>query len=108
MKFKRIIALILAVWLPLFSGNALAVALSMETTCQMHAMHGQGTSAVNQEAGMSCHACGFCHLAATGYLAVSHAMPASPDLLSMADSPNPSAFSSISSPPLVPPPLASL
>ena len=108
MKFKSVIALILAIWLPLLSGNEIAVALSMESCCQMHTVHKQSMATEQHAGNMLCHACGFCHLAGTGYIAMSHTIPDISDAISLAPSFNSTEFSSITSPPLVPPPLASL
>lgn len=109
MKLKKFIAIMLVIWLPLFSGDALAVAVSMEPGCQMHAMQKQSATARHiHDGGMSCHACGFCHLAGTGYLAVSQTMLIFPDRTGKLDSFYPSAYRSAALPRLDPPPLAVL
>ncbi len=110
MRFKKFIAVILAVWLPLFSGDALAVTVSMQSACEAHAIHAKAqiASAQHHAGGMSCKLCGFCHLAATGFLVANGIIP-HPTLPAGSSRPfHLSAFSSIASPPLVPPPLAAL
>lgn len=110
MRLKKLIAVILAIWLPLFSGDALAVSVSMQSACEVHATHAttQNASARHHPGGMSCNVCGFCHLAGTGYLAASDMMPCSMEPTGSARSFYLFSFSSITSPPLVPPPLAAL
>jgi hypothetical protein len=112
---KKFLAVFLALWLPFFSGSALAVALPMQLhgACQMHevqhadarkssAIYGQPASPAN----FSCHACGFCHLTGSGFLASQDT-----DQLDMLQAgahiiPYLFSFRSITSPPFVPPPLA--
>ena len=110
MRFNKFIAVVLAVWLPLFSGDALAVTVSMQYTCEAHAIHAtaQIASAQHHAGGRSCNLCGFCHLAATGFLAANGIMPNPMVPAGSHRSFYLSAFSSIASPPLVPPPLAAL
>jgi len=110
MRFKKFIAIILAVWLPFFSGDALAVTVSMQSACEAHAIHAttQNASARHHAGGMSCNVCGFCHLAGTGYLAASNMTPYPMEPAGSARSFYLYSFSSIASPPLVPPPLAAL
>lgn len=84
----KLIAVILAIWLPMFSGNALAMSVTMQTmrgdfhsvaaqqgephcasAVQQHAHHAvadQDQSTGHQSAGEDC---GACHLACCGYLA---------------------------------------
>lgn len=114
---RKLIAVLLAIWLPLFGGSALAVAVTMQMqhschesgmkTMQMaenHQHHHTDIQAKSHQGG-SCNVCGVCHLACSGYLAVQEiksltmqqaAAPAPPYLLS---------FHSITSIPLLPPPL---
>lgn len=128
---RKFIAVLLAIWLPLFSGSVLAASVSM----QFHAGQSHSEQALNeaipdmrqdmhdsceqQFVGSSdthaaphdhhdkkCTACGVCHLACSGYLAVS-------DLSGLTRQQPDSvlttyllSFNSVSSIPLLPPPLA--
>ncbi|MCX7192611.1 MAG: DUF2946 domain-containing protein [Proteobacteria bacterium] len=110
--------MLLAIWLPLFSGSALAVSVSMQMphgVCHEAGMemmqddqqHDQSNSdQPSDQQNSSCSNCGLCHLACSGYLGVQKIM--SPGVLQAAASVTPYLFSfySISSTPLVPPPLA--
>lgn len=117
---QKILAVLLAIWLPLFSGSALATAVVMQVPaghCQdesmqmadmggmdmdgMHAMSGEGDEGVP-----ACDSCGVCHLACSAYLAVpalsvTLAQTATSDI-----TPYLLAFRSYTSAPLLPPPLA--
>lgn len=129
----KFIAVILAIWLPLFSGNALAVSIAMQamggdrhgavaqqgeprmhcpSTAQQHMQHSrlaadQNQSADHQEqqnpAGENC---GTCHLACCGYMATApiEVMEAQPSARLF--TPLLSQFQSITTTPLDPPPLA--
>ena len=129
---KKLIAVLLAIWLPLFSGNALAVSVfmqAMDSNCPMAAQQGghlaqhvsvvhQHTTNQDQAAGncdqqnnlqdqqnSSCDGCGVCHLACSGYLAaisVEMAKLQLPDRLFAIFS---AQFQSITTAPLDPPPL---
>ncbi len=111
---QKFIAILFALWLPLFSGSALAASVAM----QMPA--GQAQDAMMADCGMddmdmpqssnspnqACDSCAVCHMAYTVYIAVptmstpavtASAYDATPYLL---------AFSSYSFAPLLPPPLA--
>ena len=113
-------------WLPLFSGSALAASLAMQAQqgdCHQTAMqHGEDMSMHHHDAAMdqaathdhsaaqdqtdsSCNACGVCHLACSGYLAVPGlAAPDMPQAVA-ATTPYTVSFHSVTSTPLVPPPL---
>lgn len=130
---RKFIAVLLALWLPLFSGSVLAASVSMQYhlgqdhSVQSHddsdqlATMQHGDSCEQQFASASdtqhhaashdhqdkkCTACGVCHLACSGYLAVS-------DLSGLTQH-QPEAtvavyllsFNSTTSLPLLPPPLA--
>jgi len=118
---RKFIAVLLAIWLPLFSGGALAASVSMQIqngSCHeagmdtmqdmdehQHAMsHDQSPN--NDQDGTSCTACAVCHLACSGYLGVQAIKNL--EVLQSAISVTPYLFSyhSITSTPVVPPPLA--
>lgn len=124
----KFIAVILAIWLPLFSGNALAVSVAMQqsmggnhhsvvaqqgephcaSTVQQHTQHvaaDQDQSAGHQDQPGS-EDCGTCHLACGGYLAAAsiEVMEAQPSAQMF--TPLSTQFQSITSTPLDPPPLA--
>ena len=135
---RKFIAVLLALWLPLFSGSVLAASVSMQLhSGQFHAGQSHSEQALNKavadmpqdmQHGDSCEqqfsgsadthasshdhhdhkctACGVCHLACSGYLAVS-------DLSGLTRQQPDSvlttyllSFNSVSSIPLLPPPLA--
>lgn len=105
---KKLVAVILALWLPLFGGSALA-AMSLHGSCKMDNMHFAGKHASqNQPADQdqqdsSCEACGICHMA---YLAVPDFNPPGTQPSGVAATPYLFSFHSITSVPLIPPPLA--
>ncbi|HLY96459.1 MAG TPA: DUF2946 family protein [Sideroxyarcus sp.] len=110
-------------WLPLFSGSALAATISMQMpqgSCheaassqtmpgmdmgEHHRHHGE-TPATADEHSSSCSACGVCHLACTGYLAVPRVELVAAVEAARDNTPYLVVFQSINSAPLVPPPLA--
>jgi ferredoxin len=130
---RKFIAVLLALWLPLFSGSVLAASVSMqfhagqshseqalnEAIADMQQDMQHGDSCEQQFVGSSdahaathdhhdkkCTACGVCHLACSGYLAVS-------DLSGLTRQQPDSvlttyllSFNSVSSIPLLPTPLA--
>ena len=121
LPFRKLIALLLAIWLPLFSGSVLAASVSMQlhdgvasSSVAMQAMplgdHCEQHMAMpNDHAAMQdhhgCAACTVCHLAGSAYLAVSpldglamHKSSVAVDLYLL-------SFNSITSIPLLPPPL---
>jgi len=116
---KKLIAILMMLWLPLFSGAALASSITMQipqSTCH-EMMNDDGMMSgemVMDDSAMfntadqddtNCHACGICHLACAGYLAVPS--------LQIIPLQNPAqvfttylvAFRSLSFAPLLPPPL---
>jgi len=131
--FGKFIAVILAIWLPLFSGNALAASIAMQSmggdrhsavakqgephahcasTVQQHTQHAQLATDQDQSAGHQDQPnpadenCGTCHLACCGYMVAAPAkvMGAQPSARLFATLS--SQFQSITSTPLDPPPLA--
>lgn len=110
---RKYIAVLLAVWLPLFGGSALAASVSMQMqphdACHdMAAMQGDQAHSdqSDDQHESSCSACGVCHLACSGYLGAQQIKVL--EVLQSASSATPYLFSfhSITSTPLVPPPLA--
>jgi hypothetical protein len=119
---RKLVAVLMLLWLPLFSGSALAASISMqlqrgcheaaaaqamaqEEMGDCHQRHG-GQPAATDEQSPSCNACGLCHLACTGYLAVPGAELVIVQAAARETTPYVVAFHSFTSAPLVPPPLA--
>ncbi|MDO8811865.1 MAG: DUF2946 domain-containing protein [Gallionella sp.] len=129
----KFIAVILAIWLPLFSGNALAVSVAMQAMAgdrhsavaqqgesdahcasmmQQHAQHAQPAADQDQSAGHTDQQnpagtnCGTCHLVCCGYAATApiEVMEAQPSARLFASIS--SQFQSITPTLLDPPPLA--
>jgi hypothetical protein len=122
---KKFIAVLMLLWLPIFTGSALAASVSMQMAqggCHdsamaqamlhhdmdmgEHQMHHGEMPAPADEHSPAPGACGVCQLACTGYLSVpAAAMPvaqaAAPEV-----TPYLVAFHSHTSTPLLPPPLA--
>lgn len=124
---RKFVAILMLLWLPLSSGSALAASLVMQTqqgSCHQAAMQldmsahqhyeaepGRAVSldhsVSHERADSSCNACGVCHLACSGYLAVPDiAAPTAPQAVA-AMTPYLVSFHSIISTPLLPPPLVS-
>lgn len=113
-------------WLPLFSGSAMAATISMQLQqggCHEaaasqnmpemdmmdmaeHHQHHEGMSSAADEQSPSCSACGVCHLACTGYLAVPVIELVAAQTAAREITPYLVAFHSVTSVPLLPPPLA--
>jgi Protein of unknown function (DUF2946) len=125
--FRKFVAILLLLWLPLFSGNALAASVAMQVPsghCHDEAMqmmpdmemsdmvmdphqaqHNEASISADEQS-TSCNSCGVCHIACTGYLAMP-SVPTVPMQTSACDiTPHLVSFRSITSTPLVPPPLA--
>jgi len=120
---QKIVAVLLAIWLPMFSGSALAASVSMQMqqgSCHEAAMsqemsymdmgehnqhHGELPAAADEQS-TSCSACGICHLACTGYLAVPSAELVAMQITARVVTPYLVVFHSVTSAPLDPPPLA--
>jgi hypothetical protein len=106
---RKFIAVLLALWLPLFGGSALAATISMQHgSCHeagMGAMQMAGDHHHDVQDKQRCNNCGICHLACSGYLGMQEVKVL--DALHLAFSVTPYLFSfhSISSAPLLPPPL---
>lgn len=126
---QKFIAVLFAIWLPLFSGSVMAAAVSMQLqrgSCHeaaamqemrhgddgKHQHHHTASSAAHHETashdpqGSPCSACGVCHLACSGYLAVSGLEASAVQQTDGSVTPYLLSFHSITSTPLVPPPLA--
>ena len=119
---RKFIAVFLLMWLPLFTGSALAATVSMQmqqgkshevAAANMmshagmagHHQHPCKMQASTDEHGPSCDTCGVCHLACTGYLAVPGMKMIPVQTASSEVTPYLVSFDSIVSAPLVPPPL---
>ncbi len=120
---RKFIAVLLLLWLPLFNGSALAASVSMqqqggacheavasqtishEAMGEHHQHHGE-MPATTDEQTPSCSSCGVCHLACTGYLAVPSAQLVAVQAAISEVTPYLVVFHSVTSAPLVPPPLA--
>lgn len=127
-SFRKFIAVLLAIWLPLFSGNALAVSVVMQTMggdCHPavvqqdehhlhHAAAAQHTqSALDQDQAnlqdkqnSACENSGICHLACCGYMAIASINVAEAQPASQSFAPSSTQFQSIALTLLDPPPLA--
>jgi hypothetical protein len=118
---QKIIAMFFAVWLPLFSGSALAASVTMRMPaghCQDESMQMAGMDMGDMDMSVqqmpaaadqhhpACNACSVCHLACTGYLAVPGADMFAAQTRARDITPYLLAFSSFTSAPLLPPPLA--
>lgn len=126
--FRKFVAILMLLWLPLFSGSALAASVAMQWSggscndvamqsmssdmdmpdmgMSEHQQHGELPSAADEQSASSCSACGVCHLACTGYLAVPGTELVTEDNSARVTIPYLVTFHSVSSAPLVPPPLA--
>lgn len=125
---RKSIAILLALWLPLFSGSALAASVAMQArgghctpavqSVERHSDHAKHDMHVGHDMMLShdadqsaqhdapCNNCGVCHIACCGYLAAVLAgvseLPATAQSYTIALT----GFQSITSAPLDPPPLA--
>ena len=122
--FRKLTALLLAVWLPLFSANALAASMVMEpmsSACHhaqqvadshQHMQHMQLTSNYNppteshDQQSSTHNDCGVCQLACCGYMATVTFQLAEGQALALSYTPSSTQFQSFNSAPLDPPPLA--
>ena len=119
---KKFVAVLMLLWLPIFTGSALAASVSMQLQqggCHDSAM---AETMTHEDMGMgehhmhhgqapvdkhnpSCSNCGVCHLACTAYLAVTGVAVTSFDASALESTPYLVVFHSHTSAPLVPPPL---
>jgi len=127
---KKFVAVLMLLWLPIFTGNALAASISMqlpqggchEAAMSHEAMNMDMSMDMNMDMGEhqmhhgdmpgpadqhspSCSACAVCHLACTGYLAVPGVGIADVLASALETTPYLVVFHSFTSAPLVPPPL---
>lgn len=129
---KKFVAVLLAMWLPLFSGNVLAVSIAMQhsggnchdiiaqqdehyshhaSTAHQHMHHDQVAANPDQSGSpdqqqSSCESSGLCHLACCGYLACSALLPIAEQQADCAVTPYSDSFHTLTLQPLDPPPLA--
>jgi hypothetical protein len=126
---RKFVAVLLAIWLPLFSGNALAASILMQSNnadchtaqpvsdCSQSASHQHMHHmqlAAHQEQQNSPHDqqdsahknCGVCHLACCGYLAAVAIEVAEAQPSAQLFTPSSTQFQSFTPAPLDPPPLA--
>lgn len=116
---KKIIAILMLLWMPIFTGNALATSVVMqmpaghchEESMQMADMdmgdvdmHHMSDDTDDQNA--NCHSCSVCHLACTGYLGVADVALPAVQIASGEVTPYLVDSHSFTSAPLLPPPLA--
>jgi Protein of unknown function (DUF2946) len=119
---RKFIAVLMLLWLPVFTGSALAASVPMQlphggcneaamsqTMSGMdmgeHHMHHGKMPAPGDKHSPSCNACGVCHLACTGYLAAPGVKMATLQTAASETTPYLVVFASFTSAPLVPPPL---
>jgi hypothetical protein len=121
---RKFIAVLMLLWLPLFTGGALAASVSMQLpqgSCHEasmsqtmshegmdmgeHHQHRGEMPTTTDEHSPSCSACGVCHLACTGYLAVPSVELVAVQTTAREITPYLVVFHSFTSAPLVPPPL---
>lgn len=117
---RKFVAMLMLLWLPIFTGSALAATVSMQLphgscheaqtmmhgdTHEHHPHHREQAPA--DEHAPSCNTCGVCHLACTGYLAVPSTELAAVSTGTADITPYLVAFRSVTFAPLVPPPLVS-
>lgn len=119
---RKFVAVLMLLWLPIFTGSALAASVSMQLqrgTCHEvaapvtmshedsgHHQHHSEAPTVTDQQDTSCSACGICHLACTGYLVAPDGEAAATQATSLERTPFLVVYSSFTSAPLDPPPLA--
>jgi len=119
---RKLVAVLMLLWLPLSGGSALAASISMQLqhggcteSAAMQAMahedmaahhqHHEQAPATTDTQDSACNDCGVCHLACTGYLAVPSAEMVAAQTPALESTPYLVDFHSHTSAPLVPPPL---
>jgi hypothetical protein len=120
---RKFIAVLMLMWLPIATGSALAASISMQMpraadcheTAEMqamshdgmtgHHMHHHEMPAPAEKQDASCDTCGVCHLACAGYLAVPAAATVAVQTAAREATPYVVFFQSVTSVPLLPPPL---
>jgi hypothetical protein len=132
---RKFVAVLLAIWLPLFSGSALAASVAMQTvsgdchpvTVQPNQQHTHHISTTHQhdllhndqldaslhkaavqhdQQNSSCKDCGVCHFACSGFLATVAIKATEIRLSTRTYATSSTQFQSYTSAPLDPPPLA--
>ncbi len=118
---RKFVAVLMLLWLPFFSGSALAATVSMQMpqgSCHevsapadmasgdMVEHHHSALAGGEDEQSSSCSGCGVCHLACTGYMAVPGLEMAVMPSSAREVTPYLVVFRSITFEPLDPPPLA--
>lgn len=116
---RKFIAVLMLLWLPVFTGSALAASVSMslpQSGCHDTAMSHEGMSMDMGEHQMhhdempspagEHSTCGVCHLACTGYLTVPGLVMSAVPATAREVTPYLVAFTSVTFTPLLPPPLA--
>jgi len=128
-SIRKFVAIFIAIWLPLFSGNVMAVSVAMQTMgsdCHSaaaqqdeHHMHQASaqqhsqsvadqdqSSCLHDQQDSGCGNSGICHLACSGYLATSSIKVVDVQLLAQSFVPSLIQFQSVALTLLDPPPLA--
>lgn len=119
---RKFVAVLMLLWLPLSGGSALAATVSMQaqsdachemSTQEMHHQdagehqhHPAEAPAAHDQSDSSCNTCGICHLACSSYLAVPAIDATEAQAPANWVTPYLLSFHSITSTPIVPPPLA--
>jgi hypothetical protein len=117
---RKLVAVLMLLWLPLSSGSALAASIAMQLqhggcveSAEMQTMSHDGMDGHHQhheqapasDTQASCDSCGVCHLACTGYLAVPAVELVVTQTTALESTPYLVSFHSRTAAPLVPPPL---
>lgn len=127
---RKFVAVLLAIWLPLFSGSALATSVAMTTTSsdchpvtsqanegtaqQATVLHHYSQNSENQkhttgqldQQSSSCADCGVCHFACSGYLATIAIPAIETQIVAQTYAIFVAQFQSFTSAPLDPPPFS--
>lgn len=124
-SINKFVAVFIAVWLPLFSGNALAVSVAVHAIggaghavvaheseqweseqCPHHAPVQDQSADLQDQQDSSCGSTGICHLACCGYIAAVSITVAGVLPFALTNEPSPTRFQSVALTPLDHPPLA--